>query len=188
MSSTRCQCSLSVCELLRLRRTFIGSKTSGPFDFTARAGFFKKALSWMHYAERERFDAVVLLIDEDGDRGRVQQIDDAQDDRTISRIARALGVAIQTFDAWFLADKKALSEALESPVNRQPDPETDRAPKTRCKDLVGKTEAGLDLGELFCRCAQHIELKCVEQRCPRGFAPFAERVRQLEPNSKYGSK
>src|SRR5687767_12965367 len=99
------------------------------------SGMEKKAIRWMLDAKRDGYDAVVFLVDEDGYRERVAQVDRAQDDRT-SDIARALGVAVRTFDAWMLADERALTETLGRNVDRQPDPERIRDPKAECARLL----------------------------------------------------
>ena len=61
-----------------------------------RGGRYKKrALGWIRLAEREGYDAIILVIDQDGDEGRKQQFDRAQDDPRLSFL-RALGVAIKS--------------------------------------------------------------------------------------------
>ena len=42
-------------------------------------GYKKKAIRWLREAEKQGYEAVVFLIDEDGHAGRIQQIDEAQD-------------------------------------------------------------------------------------------------------------
>ena len=45
-----------------------------------RGGRYKKrALGWIRLAEREGYDAIILVIDQDGDEEREQQFDQAQD-------------------------------------------------------------------------------------------------------------
>ncbi|MCG8509948.1 MAG: DUF4276 family protein [Rhodospirillales bacterium] len=140
-------------------------------------GFFKRTLGWIRQAEREQFDALVFLIDQDGDNNRIRQIDDAQDDMTF-QVDRACGVAIQTFDAWFLADEQALSQVLDQRVLRQPGPEVNRNPKADCDRLWSESTGVSFAGRsaLYAALAKLANIEILNQRCPRGFKPFADRV------------
>ena len=137
-------------------------------------GFEKRALAWIRYAERQGFQALVLLIDQDGCEDRHGQLDRAQADVRMG-LSRALGVAVRTFDAWMLADEKALSSALGWVVQRQPKPEAIPDPKAVCEDLL----KGAGKGEKYAAVATEAEIAVLEDRCPRGFRPFAGRVRAL---------
>ncbi len=141
-------------------------------------GFFKRAIRWMLEAQSRGFDALVLVIDHDGDDSRIGQLDQAQASE-LTAVGRALGVAVRTFDAWMLADEQALSQTLGHHVDRQPDPETIRDPKSTCEMLRGSSSTELSLSELYAALAEQADLAMVEARCPRGFAPFAGRVRNL---------
>jgi hypothetical protein len=106
-------------------------------------GFFKRAVRWLWEGPRRGYDAVVLVIDEDGHPERIDEVDCAQDETSITNIPRALGVAVRTFDAWMLADERALSTALPQNVPRQPTPESIKDPKQVCKDLRDATDADI---------------------------------------------
>lgn len=143
-------------------------------------GLYRKAVGWIRQGQQQGFDAVVFLIDEDGEDDRRRQMDQAQ--RTeLSTLPRACGVAIRTFDAWFLADEQGLSRVLGTEIQRQPEPERERNPKDRCQDLVNRSAAIGSLGELYAKLAESLDLDILAERCPQGFAPFAERVRSLNP-------
>jgi len=140
----------------------------------------KRILAWLREAEVRGFDALVLVIDEDGDRERVKLVSRAQEDASIFSLPRAFGVAIRTFDAWMLADEKALSRILGFTVKRFATPERIKDPKKKIEALLKK--AGPDapgLSALYAQLAGRVELKDLETRCPKGFAPFAERVRAV---------
>jgi hypothetical protein len=141
-------------------------------------GYFKRAVRWLLEAQKRGAEALVFLIDEDGRKERVTQIRNAQVS-TLSALPRALGVAIRMFDAWMLADEGALTEVLGYQVNRQPDPETIRDPKTACQDLLGKSSAGLAQREMYAQVAGRASLDILSERCPGGFAPFATNVRAI---------
>jgi hypothetical protein len=142
-------------------------------------GYFKRAVRWMLEAQKRGFDAIVLLIDQDGLAIRGRELDQAHEYAVIS-IPRALGVAIKTFDAWMLSDETALTSVLKYAVTRQPDPESISNPKQRFQELLD--ESGIDQSQsaTYAALATVIQINVLELRCPKGFAPFAARVRGLE--------
>lgn len=144
------------------------------------AGFTKRALAWIRFAQQRGFDAMVLVIDQDGDADRKKQLDAAQDDEHFA-CPRALGIAIRTFDAWMLADEQALSIVLGYAVDKQKSPEHDANPRATCERLREGCGEALSLPELYSRLSGQIRLELLEAACPKGFGPFAERVRRLPP-------
>jgi hypothetical protein len=135
-------------------------------------------MRWIITAQDEGYDALILLIDEDGQRERRQQFDNAQNYQKVN-LPRAIGVAIHSFDAWFLADEKALSEVMNCQISPQPNPETISDPKKRCSDLRNESCCERSLRELYLEIAKIINLDLLYDRCPHGFALFADRVRSL---------
>lgn len=77
-------------------------------------GYTRRAKGWLSIAAREGFDALVLVIDRDDQADRITQIDKAQSSPHTD-IPRAMGVAVRSFDAWMLADEKALQVVLGQP-------------------------------------------------------------------------
>lgn len=142
-------------------------------------GMFKRAVAWMRFAMNHGFDAIVLVIDEDGFRDRLKQIDDAQA-TSVFEIPRALGLAIRTFDAWILADEVAMAKVLGAPVKRQPEMESIRDPKEVCRSLC---ENQMSLSEFYSLVLEAANIAELETRCAKGFAPFAKRVRSLRTPS-----
>jgi hypothetical protein len=138
----------------------------------------KKAVAWINMAERRGYDALVLVIDEDGQRERLTELDEAQI-YSGTRHPRALGVAIRTFDAWMLADERAIREAVQRHVDRQPDPESIRDPKAVSQRLHDESGLETGLAGMYAVVAGACDLDVLSTRCPRGFAPFADRVRGL---------
>jgi hypothetical protein len=141
-------------------------------------GYEKRALAWIRYAENEGFEALVLVIDEDGYRERQLQLAKAQEDMRLA-LPRALGVAIRTFDAWILADEVALTQVLRGAIGRQRSPEAIAEPKLVCRQLRESSEAEMSASEFYAAVANVARLDVLESRCPRGFGEFAERVRAL---------
>ena len=141
-------------------------------------GYFKRALRWMLHAEKRGYDALVLLIDEDNRHERLQELAKAQD-HDITPIRRALGVAIRTFDAWMLADEQALIEVLGYAVPRQPNPETIADPKRSCRNLLEASSNTLSQADMYLAVMRITDIETLKTLCPKGFAPFVERVQRL---------
>ena len=139
-------------------------------------GYLKRAVRWLLEAQKRRVDALVLLIDEDGRHERVAQIEAAQNS-SLSHLARAMGVAIRAFDAWMLADERALTEVLGHPISRQRDPERIADPKAVCAGLLASARADMTQTEMYARIASQLDVTALSARCPAGFQPFATRVR-----------
>lgn len=141
-------------------------------------GVFKKIIGWILEAEKRGFDAIIIVVDEDGDRSRRSQVGDAQQYLALSSIPRACGIAIRSYDAWFLAHQQSFSSVVGYNVDRQPDPERLIDPKERCATLIA--DSSIDgLSELYRRLAQQMNFEVVRERCPQGFAVFACRVEEL---------
>ncbi len=141
--------------------------------------YFKKAVRWMLEARKRGYDAIILLVDRDGVPTRCTEIADAQNHTAQCLIPRALGVPVEAFDAWMLADEQAISKVLAVTVPKQSDPEKLAHPKEHMGKLLA--ELGLHWGgaEMYARIAAELDISHLARRCPEGFAAFAERVRML---------
>ena len=142
------------------------------------AAYEKRALACLRFAEREGFDALILVIDEDGQQERRTGIENAQKHASF-QLPRAMGIAIRTFDTWMLADEVALSKVLNTNVQRQKDPETIKNPKKHCKKILSDTGPDFGLSEFYRRLVAIIDLEKLSDRCQNGFAPFRNRVEAL---------
>ncbi|HYK89598.1 MAG TPA: hypothetical protein VE398_12555 [Acidobacteriota bacterium] len=141
-------------------------------------GYFKRAVRWLGEARKRGFEALILVIDEDGRTERTTEFEQAQKYEKVE-MRRALGVAIRTFDAWMLADEQALTSVLGSPIPPQPKPERLTDPKRECRRLHDDSQNQMALREIYACLAQVADIGILEARCPKGFAPFAARVRAL---------
>jgi len=141
-------------------------------------GYFKRAVAWLLEAKRRGYDAVVLVIDEDGKSERSKQISEAQESQ-LATLSRAMGVAIRSFDAWILADEAALTSVLQLPIPRQPSPEAIKNPKQVCTTLRNQSSKEIALRDMYREVLLAADLTVLEERCPKGLAPFAARVRSL---------
>ena len=141
-------------------------------------GYFKRAVRWLKEAEERGTNALILLIDEDGRSESIREIMVTQDYQQ-SQLARAMGVAIRMFDAWMLADEKALTEVLGYNVNKQPNPETVANPKQVCADLLADSDKCISQSEMYARVSCNINTDILCDRCQSGFKPFATHVRKI---------
>ena len=141
--------------------------------------YFKKAVRWMLEAKDRGFDAIILLVDRDGVPTRCAEIADAQNHTAQCPIPRALGVPVEAFDAWMLADEQAISSVLAVTVPRQPDPENIAHPKDHFEALLRSLERPWGGAQMYTELAKKLDIKKLEARCPTGFGAFANRVRNL---------
>jgi hypothetical protein len=139
---------------------------------------FKRAIRWMRDAKADGYDALILVVDQDGDRNRQKLFDAAQEDQSVP-IKRALGIAVRSFDAWMLADEQSLSKVVGRIIQRGPDPEGIFDPKSVCEDLRRLHCSDRSLAEFYADIASTANPAIIEDRCRAGFAPFADRVRKL---------
>lgn len=137
----------------------------------------KRCVAWLKQAQEEGYDALVLVVDRDGHAERLSGIQSAQEN-TLCMLQRALGVAIESFDAWLLADQHALSKVLHKRIDTQPDPEQMRQAKSHLQQLCADTGREANR-EFYFQVAQVVDLEQLRRRCPLGFEPFHERVASL---------
>jgi hypothetical protein len=147
-------------------------------------GYIKRALRWLKEAKSREMDALILLVDQDKpEYRRSEQIREAQQycnpKVPAFNLPRAMGVAIKMFDAWMLADEKALTEVLGCTVARQRDPETIGKPKKVCERLLESGTNPMAQREMYAEVALRLDLEVLTSRCPKGFKPFAEHVRRV---------
>ena len=168
----RLQPSIRHCDLDRVSRKDIHTHRG------KGQGFFKRALRWIQQAEKQGYDALILVVDQDKRPASAQELADAQHNNLFP-LPRALGVAIRTFDAWILADEQALTKALGYAVQRGPNPEAIRDAKSVCDGLLEQSKMAMSRTKLYADVAREADIGTMETRCPKGFVPFAERVRGL---------
>ena len=142
----------------------------------------KKVIAAVLQASRHKADAVVFVIDRDGDRQRMQELNAGR--REISPqdfLPIALGMAVETFDAWMIADAGALrhvegcerAEAHPSPESLDGGRGTQQHPKDYAIRQVGADR----LWDKYACIAKFIDIAHLERVCPQGFQPFANEVR-----------
>lgn len=139
-------------------------------------------------------EAIVAVVDRDEKKydKRIEDLNEGRDFLLQQGKRCAVGMAIEEIEAWLLADEKALRIALDdNSIKRQPAPEKlasrdDKSLKNP-KGLLAHVMKGSmqrevsadEFPELCARIAEEIDLAQLEKRCPKGFQPFAEQVRQM---------
>ena len=147
------------------------------------SGWGKKVYSAVWCAangtDGQTFDAVVVVVDRDGPRN-AERLAEMQQGRHLygdSRFPCALGVAVEAFDAWMIADGQGIAATGGEAAKANARPEDIRHPK-EVADAIFGTSGGSGLGPKYTIVAQNADLANLAQACPKGFAPFAEEVRQ----------
>lgn len=138
----------------------------------------KKLVAIQQDAAKEGAEAVVILIDCDGDSDRITAVGEAQKN-DITNLPRAIGVAVETYDAWFLADHNSLGNVLKSRVDQQPQPEEMADAKSRVRELINTSGHSIAQRELYRVLAETLDIEILKIRCPRGFKEFATRVEAM---------
>ncbi len=147
----------------------------------------------MLLALRSECQAVVCVVDRDGDPDRLKAMaaEAANRNSYTDRLEVVCGQAVESGEAWVLADRRALAKVLalgEDEVRRvvpSGSPEklkqSSGKPEKRSKDLLAKVarlaheDDSLDLRE---RVVAEADLEVLERECPLGFAPFALALRE----------
>ncbi len=145
-------------------------------------GYKKKAISWLKEAQNRGYDALVLLVDRDGNMDRELEIESAQQYSVTNGdkpFPRAIGVAVEMFDAWIFADEQALSRVVGTTIPTQQDPEEITDPKEHLRLLLQSKAGRTPDAELYGDVARQTELAKLRSRCPRGFGTFAQRIEEM---------
>ena len=142
---------------------------------TGGADYQRKAMSWIRKAQNEKFDAIVIVVDQDNAPDRRKGLDAAQVDLRLS-LPRAIGLAVKSFDAWMLADELAISKAIERQVQTQKTPEDHKDPKDAMRIIVADNDAMTDV---YAKIADEVNIETLCTRCPKGFKPFRDRLAKL---------
>ena len=153
--------------------------------FPGGGAHLKLALRAIKYAADKKFDALVCVTDADRRHERIAEFNAAQEDTRLLA-PRALGIAVEAFDAWILADHQALGRALGVKLPLLPSPEgydggknSDRHPKQVCRQLMRQHNWNGSQAEFYEAVCGHADLEVIAARCPKGFRPFLQRLRAL---------
>jgi hypothetical protein len=143
-------------------------------------------LKALRYAQEKQFAAVVLVADADRKHDRIVEFAEAQEHLAVFNIPRAFGIAVETFDAWMLADHQALTRVLKKQVHPMALPETftggkgkPNHPKVVCQKLMAEHQWAGSPAAFYEAVSQEADLDVLADRCPKGFKPFLDRLRTL---------
>lgn len=144
--------------------------------------FAKKTAAAVRRAQDNGFTAVVVLIDRDRqpDRDRLGALTEGRSHvEGVQYPPCAVGAAVEALDAWMITDGAAVKAVGGNAARCHPSPEsmdgteqTGNHPKVRATEILGK-----GLGEKYAAIAGVVNLELLEKRCPKGFKPFADDVR-----------
>lgn len=165
------------------------------FSSAAKRGYEGKVTAAILLSERQ-FGCVgtVCVVDQDGERERLGAVERGR----LAGLAlvdgnhrAACGVAVESIEAWTLGAPEAIAAELEVPVEQvhgeypkgvaiEALKESSGKPEHRPKDLLaevcklGRRAPDADFRRAV---AQRCEVEKLMKRCPEGFAPFAQSVR-----------
>ncbi|MFP4435407.1 MAG: hypothetical protein ACLFTN_13165, partial [Phycisphaerae bacterium] len=142
----------------------------------------RKTMVAMTRGGLDGFDAVVVVMDRDRVRSRLNDLatgrDDSSSDISSPFVPCAVGVAVETFDAWMIVDGGAAKCAGAEGANTHGEPEkltgkekSGNHPKDRAEDIFGG-----GLTEAYSAVAPSVDLDMLRERCPNGFGAFADDV------------
>ncbi|MFP4139026.1 MAG: DUF4276 family protein [Phycisphaerae bacterium] len=138
----------------------------------------KKVMWAIERAQKEGFDAVVILADQDrlSPKERAEQLAEGRDEMKNSTKAQypscAVGVAVEAFDAWMICDQKAIKAAGGNPDKFTSRPEDEKKPKKKAADIFNCPPDGTGLGQYYPVVAREIAaredgLEQLRERCPQ---------------------
>ncbi len=151
----------------------------------SRSGLARKATEAIRLAAAEE-DCVgaVIAVDRDRERDavRIGQLREGRDAAaSLTPIPAAVGAPVETFDAWMIADAKAMRAAGTGEEAPHPNPEglnqKEGTGGNHPKDYAGSQFGGKQgLGAKYAVIAHEADLEQLRRVCRRGFAPFAREV------------
>lgn len=140
-------------------------------------GYKKKVQAAMRKARNLGAVGVAVVVDRDGrsNRGRLGELQEGRDAMSPAlAVPCAVGVAVEAFDAWMIADAGAVERAVPGAGGQaHPDPESmdARAAREYARQRLGK-----GLREKYAAIAGVVDLLALKRKCKEGFLPFADEV------------
>lgn len=146
--------------------------------------FARKTQSAIYQAHRDGFDAVAVVVDRDrnSDADRIEALREGRDGMGPGNYPPcAVGVAVETFDAWMIVDGGAVKAAGGKAGNSFLGAEglsgkegSKKHPKDVARTIFGEDAS---LSERYAIVAGCVDLEHLVKCCPRGFGRFAEDIR-----------
>ena len=154
--------------------------------FHQKRGYPAKAKLAITEAHRQDCAGVAIVVDRDGHRDRLKLLRQGREEAAAEvPISAAVGVAVETMEAWLLADEQAIGKVTGEVVERRQDPESlsgrrgsSNHPKDRLNALLSRdSEENRTNQERLKLIAEETDVSEIEKRCPQGFGPYADEVR-----------
>lgn len=143
----------------------------------------KKVRNAVREAKLKGFAAAVVVIDRDrnADTERIRPLRQGRDLQGGEGYPPcAVGAAVETFDAWMIADPKAIMAAQGDAEKAHGSPESldgKEGSARHPKDVAASAFGGKKgLSARYAAVAETVDLELLRKRCPKGFAPFANEV------------
>ncbi|HZI13531.1 MAG TPA: DUF4276 family protein [Myxococcus sp.] len=155
-------------EPLRTRR---GKLARGSDLYTPET--LRLLLTWADVSKEPELS--VVLVDQDADAGRQESLTMAIQDIPVETV---IGVAIEEFEAWLIADPEALKSVFRQPVrlDRSPEKLRRREAKEQLQQWSEQHASSKDAAELRRKLAEQCDLDTVAQQCS-AFADFLNRLK-----------
>lgn len=141
----------------------------------------------MAHAMENNFDGAIFIIDRDGEKQRLKEIETGRETFHKKGILfpMAIGVVIEELEAWLLADHK-VRRNIFGPKGGDDlgDIEKISNPKIKFEDLFEQHFRGKDQidiptkGEIKRKLARESNIKAIAKECPKGFKPFMDEVKK----------
>ncbi|HDY65411.1 MAG TPA: hypothetical protein ENH84_04155 [Phycisphaerae bacterium] len=141
----------------------------------------KKTKRAIEDARKGGYQGTVILIDRDR-RSTAERLVPLIDARNEVSACCAVGNAVETFDAWMIADGKAVREAGGNASLSHPDPEKlnkDEGTGDHPKDRAFRIFEGCSsLTPVYAVVALYADIDFLKEKCSKGFAPFAKDIEE----------
>ncbi len=121
----------------------------------------RQLLTWAN--PRLQPHLAIVMIDQDGDRGRRKLLDDIRETLLLQVV---LAVSVQEFESWLLADRECLGEIVSSLGRGTSKPETLKRGEAKKRLANALSEEELDHAETRLRIVSECDLEVLAKRCP----------------------
>lgn len=135
----------------------------------------RQLLTWLNPARCP--DLAVVLVDQDEDTGRKRTLEEHVSAPPPISLMPVIGVAIQEFEAWLIADHSCVARILELDIQKPKNPEKMKRQKAKqiLASWIGKSEVAMEGDEVRRQIVSRCNLMTVSKTC-RAFEVFRKAV------------
>lgn len=140
-------------------------------------GLKKQTIAAMRAARNVGASGLAIVVDRDGraNASRLNAMRQGRDDYHQEGVACAVGVAVESFDAWMVVDANAMACATDD-NKPQPHQNPESLSPGNAKGHAQR-QLGDGLRQKYAAIAASTDLALLERMCPKGFGEFAQEVR-----------